>query len=289
MKTTATDKATPAGSRFLIDLPHYRIDMFLAHNCAGLVVTFEPLGRKKTLGDRREGWGMKVLQELGYSVMAIMFKECDWYRQTDLQVFFAQMRARGFFQGFKQVITYGGSMGGFAALAHADAVSATIALSINPQASLSAQLAPWENRFNFVNRADWEGDFTNAAVGFKNVRQAYVIYDPLFTLDARHVQLLSADNPGLIKLKIPVVGHLMPQWMAEMGLLKPTIKAIFSGQFSELAFYQQVRKRRSIRRYWQMLIDNPRVAKSRLFTMIVQRYAEQHGFPMNTRKEHGNA
>ncbi len=269
----------PAGSRFFINLPHYRIDMFLADVTTKLVVTFEPMGRKKTLGDQREGWGMDFLQGLGYSVMAVMIKECDWYRQTDLQVFFAQMRSRGFFASFAEVITYGGSMGGFAALAHADAVSATTVLALNPQASLSAQLAPWETRFGFVDRSQWQDGLINAAEGFKQAKQAYVVYDPLLTLDARHVQLLMADNPGLVKLKVPVVGHHIPQWLAEMGLLKPTAQAIFAGQFSAQAFHQQARQRRGLKRYWQMLIQRPRVLKSALFTEIAHRYAAQQGFP----------
>jgi hypothetical protein len=279
MTNPAPADTAPAGSRVFINLPHYRIDMFLAAAATDLVVTFEPMGRRKTFGEGREGWGMRFLQGLGYSVMAVMIKDCDWYRQADLAAFFAQMQARGFFRSFAKVSTYGGSMGGFAALAYADAVSADIVLSLNPQASLAAAFAPWESRFPFVDRRQWQDGLNNAAGGFKRVRQAYVIYDPWLALDAKQVQLLVADNPALVRLKVPAVGHGMPKWLAEMGLLKPTVGAILAGQFCLADFYQQARKRRTLRRYWQLLIALPRVAKSPLFTEIVGRYAAQYGFP----------
>lgn len=272
---------TPPGSRFVIQLQNYRIDTVLTDNATKLVVTFEPMERWRTLGPQRTGWGVAFLQELGCSVMAVMCKQNDWYRKPDLLHFFTQMNKRGFFRGFDQVITYGGSMGGYGALAYADAVNAGVVLSINPQATLSAQLAPWETRFNQGKKQNWEGPFANAADGFRKVRAAYVVYDPFLPLDAKQVKLLKIGNPHLVELKIPVVGHHLPQWMAEMDMLKSTVQAVIAGQFSERRFYQEARKRRLIRRYWNMLISKPRVVKSQRFTRIVMRYAEHYGFSLD--------
>jgi hypothetical protein len=280
MQQADSDKIFPNSSRFFINLPHYRIDTFLADKATTLVVTFEPMGRIKEFGSNRRGWGVSFLQEQGCSVMAVMVKEYDWYRKPDLKAFFMQMRQCGFFRSFEQVVTYGGSMGGFAALAHADAVNAAVVLSINPQATLSAQLAPWETRFDHGRKQDWQGELAHAADGFKQVQAAYVVYDPLFPLDAKHVSVLAAGNPQLVRLKIPVVGHHMPKWMAEMGLLKSTLTDILAGQFSVQHFHHEARKRRLIKRYWLMLAAQPRVVKSARFTQIARHYAATYGFPL---------
>jgi len=71
--------------------------------------------------------------------------------------FFIQMNKSGFFHGFEQVMTYGGSMGGYGALAYADAVNAGVVLSINPQATLSERLAPWETRFSQGKNSSGKG------------------------------------------------------------------------------------------------------------------------------------
>jgi len=84
-----------------------------------------------------------------------------------------------------------------------------------------------------------------------------------------------------VELKIPVVGHHLPKWMMEMDILKSTVQAIITAQFSERRFYQAARKRRLIKRYWKMLVSKPRVVKSQLFTGIVMRYAEHYGFSLN--------
>ena len=279
MPELAPPKFIPSGSRFITNLPNYRIDTFLADNSTKLVVTFEPMGRIKSDGPNREGWGLAFLQEQGYSVMAVMFKECDWYRKPDLAAFFAQMYKRGFFHGFDEVATYGGSMGGYGALAYAGAVKASTVLALNPQVTLSPLWAPWETRFAFARKFDWQGEFAHAGSGIKNTRNVYVVYDPLTPLDAKQVHLLDQYHAGVVKLKIPVVGHHIPAWMAEMAVLKPTVLAILEGRFCASDFYHSVRKRRQLKRYWQMLISKPRVAKSRLFSLIVLRYAEHYGFP----------
>lgn len=270
-----------SGSYFIIQLQNYAIDTVLLDNAANLVVTFEPMDRWKTLGPHRKGWGIDFLQDLGCSVMAVMCQQNDWYRKPDLLDFFIQMNKSGFFHGFEQVMTYGGSMGGYGALAYADAVNADVVLSINPQATLSERLAPWETRFSQGKKQHWEGPFANAADGFRKVSAAYVAYDPFLPLDVRQVKLLKIGNPQLVELKIPVVGHHLPKWMMEMDILKSTVQAIVTGQFSEKCFYQAARKRRLIKRYWKMLVTKPRVLKSPLFTGIVLRYAEHYGFSLS--------
>lgn len=234
---------------FAIETDNYFID-YVPGALNQLVITFENADQPKRprLDGTREPWGLNFLNRKGYSVLGIKPKIVDWYRGPDLHAFFRSYSFSVFISSFKKVILYGSSMGGFAALTFAEACPDATVVSFNPQSTLNSDLAPWETRYPEGRAQDWTGDFVDARRGAAHAKTVYVAYDPLFDLDRKHVDRLIETN--LVRLKMPLVGHVIMGWMGEAGILSNFIDEAFAGTLTEKRCQQLARERRKSKRYY---------------------------------------
>jgi len=240
------------------ELPNYFVDFIRGNDT--LFITFEhsgkPLSRPK---GTRKPWGIDFLvQKRGFSLLGVKPKYIDWYRKNDLHEFFRSADFFEFVSEFRKVILYGGSMGGYAALAFAEAIPGCTVIALNPQSTLNRQLVPWENRFKDGWNENWNSDFHDAAVGAAFAKAVYVAYDPLLKLDRKHVERL--DGKNLMHLKIPLVGHSMPIWLVQMGILGKIVDRIVADDLTEQEFYKMAQARKSIPRYFTQMAN---IAKSK--------------------------
>gem|GEM_PF-4051597 len=96
-----------------------------------MLVTF---GNLINLADGVKFFGDAPAQKLGFSCLGFMAKQPNWFpKECTLR---AIANINKFFYGVKEVITYGGSMGGYAAVKYSSALNATSVIAFCPQWSI---------------------------------------------------------------------------------------------------------------------------------------------------------
>ncbi len=201
-----------------------------------LVVTFDNM-KSRDMPAPAYPWGYEFLAKQGYSHLGVMMsRRNDWWRRPDLDACFTELRDDGFFSGFKKVIFYGSSMGGYGALAFAPAAPGCRVVAFSPQTSLDPDIVPFENRYGpGYARGLWDkSGFHDGAEGAKAAGQVIVFADPWQREDAAHVARLQTDN--LVWAKCPFFGHDVARLMMFANILTPAITEAFAGTLTEARF-----------------------------------------------------
>lgn len=228
----------------------YAVDFLLRSNKT-LTLCFDHAGPARKKADtNREAWGYRFLKNnFDHSGLFIKPLVSDWFRGKALLEMFQRMNDLGLFDAFGTVVNYGGSMGGYGAIAFADLCKARLVLAYNPQATLRKETVPWERRFNWAPPQDWDGPLWNAADGCRSAQSVFVVYDPHHGNDRKHAALL--DIPNRVDLHIPFVGHRTPLHVANLGLSKKLYQDVTEGSFDLHQWNRSIRQRRSLEVYYQ--------------------------------------
>ena len=221
----------------------YQSDTLLVRGVAGpdrtgWIVSFDHFRNEP--GFAQHGFGEAFLRDEGYSAVHVLCCDNRWYQYPDMLRACAAVRQA--LAGAERILTYGSSMGAYAALRLGKAVGATATLAISPQYSIDPAKAPWEWRWNqykdALGRCGWleeiDGPIDSAIV-------PYVAFDPT-DLDLRHVERIEQDIP-IRRLPFPHVGHPATGYLGEIDLLRPLLRAIYDGG-DALAIARAGRERR---------------------------------------------
>jgi len=149
------------------------------------------------------------------------------------------------------IVTYGSSMGGYAALRYAAALNATRAIAISPQYSIDPEKAPWEDRFRDEARAI---DFTRETLmAIGTDCHAIAVFDPINPCDARHVGRIRQDI-ALDEVKFPISGHPTMDYLKRIGLAAPVAVGLINGDYDRRKYRAQARAARRVTPlYWANL------------------------------------
>ncbi|SHM63538.1 Glycosyl transferase family 2 [Roseovarius litoreus] len=218
---------------------------------ARLVVTFDNLSNVNDLSFTREPWAYKFVRDNNCSHLSVMARRKDWFRDPQLIEHLQTLAANGFFREFGKVFMTGTSMGGFAALAFASLAPGATIISFNPQTTLDETLVPWEKRFRMGRQRDWSLPFSDSAYEIDDIEKAFVLYDPFFEPDRRHVERLEGDNVHL--LKSWCTGHFTPVFLRRANLLKPIMQHAIDNTLTPELFYSLYRARRGLPWYRKSL------------------------------------
>ena len=254
-------------------LSKYAIQISVIDYEKPLVFTFDSMDTKSSQSiEERSGWGQKFLLALGYNVCS--FLESDtyrWYRHKEFYQLIETIKAHNVFTCFPRIITYGSSMGGYAASAFANALNADLAILANPISSLNSDAASFETRFLRSKQADWQGPYYDGVDGIKGIK-GYIIYDPLFSLDSKHAKRYLNAHKDMKEVKVFGFGHGVLWHLKTMGLLKPLIKSIITNEYESYYydFYSALRSRRNLNKYYKFLLssENSHLTPSRKIVII---------------------
>lgn len=189
-------------------------------------------------GFDRPGFGEDFLRQNGVSAIHIMGRREDWYQYPEMDT--ALAAAKSALSGAGTVVTYGSSMGAYAAIRFADRVGAHAALAISPQYSIDNAKVPTETRWpqdsrriNFLPSLD--GKISCSIIPL-------VIYDPT-GLDEIHARLIARDTP-IKTLPIRYSGHPSTTFLAETGLLSKTLFDLLTRSLDVDALRREIRIKR---------------------------------------------
>ncbi|WP_091740279.1 tetratricopeptide repeat protein [Phenylobacterium immobile] len=216
-----------------------RLGGYSSRICA---VTFSPFDEETGL--ERAGFGEHFFQQLGVDAVHIVPVGNHWYQYPDLPDLCAKVREA--VAGYERVITYGSSMGAYAAIRFGGWVGAHAALALSPQFSIAARPAAlglhWRDyvpndrrwrrygqslRFPYEARRDF-------------ARHAVIVYDPL-TEDRQHAELYAATGDVTL-VPAPHSGHPCGVLLTQSGLLTPLISDVLNNTFDAAHFRQEAER-----------------------------------------------
>lgn len=164
----------------------------------------------------------------------------EWYQYQDLPE--ALWRLRSFSSPWSRIVTYGSSMGGYAALRFAAALGATSSIAVGPQYSPRSAIIGEENRYDaMVSQTRF---LHEQAYGAAGTVDNYVVYDPLLKIDRAHV-LAYQKEANLIPICVPCGGHTPTILLAQCGLLSEFLLHLVAGTFCASRFRMALRRARA--------------------------------------------
>lgn len=212
-----------------------------------LVVTFGSLDTQIAAGVR--GFGEEFLLKNGVSAIHILPRKKNWYQTAELNKVIELVVYEA--SRFAGIVTYGSSMGAYAALLCSNRIGARTVLAISPQFSIDAGKVPFEKRWRrFASQIDFVDDDVNAGIA-PNAR-SLIFYDSIGP-DAQQVRWIAA--PRLERHPLPFSGHGTPGYLRDIGLLSSVTMAAITDNFDTRSFRAQVRSRRADSSiYWENMV-----------------------------------
>lgn len=219
-----------------------------------LVISFDNLSAARDDKTDRDSWGYGFVAKNGWSHMGVLAFGPNWFRGEEIITELRGIAESGFFRRFDKVFLTGTSMGGYAACAFASLVPGCTVLAFSPQASLSKEMVPWEKRFSAGRKMNWSGDFANAALETSTASQVWLVYDPHFEEDRKHIEMFSGPNIRLLKARH--AGHKTALILRRGGLLSTVVRETALGKMTEARFYQHYRQIRHLPWFVTILANN---------------------------------
>ncbi|SFO90544.1 hypothetical protein SAMN04488056_11576 [Cohaesibacter marisflavi] len=249
----------------------YAADIFI-QNDGPIVFAFDNMNSAGPI-ENRVGWGFDFIRSKDINVISFLeTRSTAWYRRTSFFHFLDEIDRAFNFNQFSSRISYGGSMGGYAAGAFASRLNCDSAILLNPISTLNKQLAPWEPRYPKAKKENWESSFHDASEGIIGVSKVFLVADPLLAPDRKHIHRFFQASPRCEFYRIPGVGHGMPRHMHSLGVLKPFVLDILKGNIPDkVAFSAAVRNRRDYLGYYQGIFSNESLHRTPMRTKTLSK------------------
>ncbi|MBW8744234.1 MAG: alpha/beta hydrolase [Sphingomonas sp.] len=208
------------------------------------VITFDSYHEPP--GMDRPGFGEAFFRGEGITAVHVMSYGNNWFQYIEIQELLRVLRKAC--AHAERLLTYGSSMGGYAALRFAGAVGAHAALALSPQYSLDPRKVPFETR--------WASDrrrirFLKAVDGAPIQRgpRMIIAYDGALDADRLHAELLMADTP-MTAIALPHSGHPVGGFLNDIRLLRPLVLSALDGSFDPTRFHRAAHARRTLSAHW---------------------------------------
>ena len=176
----------------------------------------------------------KSLSKYEYNVIGIMPKQKSWFPAVSMLGVLAAIQP--ILAEFKNIVAYGGSMGGYAAIKYAKPFRMNRVVAMVPQYSINPEEVE-DRRYTDFYDAEINGDMRIQADDISENCEYIIVYDPYFDLDREHYKKIQPLIPQLHTLHLPYTGHDAIAVLANSALLHDFIERPFDKTY----FYQQIR------------------------------------------------
>jgi len=187
-----------------------------------------------------EGFGVNFMLSRGYDVIAFKCINDSWFQQITQETIdiVGNITAQ-----YARVVTYGSSMGGYAAIAFSKALHASSIVAISPQFAIDERSDQrWAKQASGIS---WKYRITPERVAACSM---HLLYDDVMLLDALQVQKIAHVAENCVRdirhLKFPFSGHPTGTFLAQTGLITTVVSAVLEGKMSESPKigWQQIKK-----------------------------------------------
>ena len=210
-----------------------------------IVVTFDSLSESSHARSLVSGESVVAQAEADH--LHFTYTETGWYQTPEIGAVVAT--ARDICAAYSEIVTYGHSMGAYAALLFSGALRATRVLAFAPQFSVDPAKVPFENRFDpYVKSLDFCHDRMLEMIS--PTAEKTIVVDPFEEYDARHFRLIAAA-PNVQPLLLPFAGHFPAQFLREAGILSTVVQSVLTGHLDQGPVREKLRSaRRQSSRYY---------------------------------------
>jgi len=177
------------------------------------------------------GFAAGYHQKLGVDAVFFRAKHNGWWEAEALESLVERLVST--LPRHRRRVAYGSSMGAFGALAFADRLGCESVLAVSPQASIDRRFVPWETRWAEEAAAT---TFRLGPVGrrLSPAVRSYLIFDPLYELDRRHVDMIERDaalrGAKVTRIALPLSGHPATAALQECRLLDRIVRDGLAGE-----------------------------------------------------------
>lgn len=146
-------------------------------------------------GVHRPGFGEGFLRKREISAVHVIPSQSAWYQHPEILDICHRIKKA--VSGYKRVITYGSSMGGYAAINFAHLVGATDVIALSPQFTIDPNRAPEDVRYRMALPRMPDGFVYDqpAGIDWSTIR-VNLLYDPYDRGDDYQVSLARAEIPA---------------------------------------------------------------------------------------------
>lgn len=202
----------------------------------------------------------RFFRGLGMSAICVYPRYNDWYLNDSLPDLLYAIETLA--KGYAEVISYGLSMGGYAAVLTASDLRVDKVIAISPQFSVDPRKVPFETRWQrLLEKMDFRhdrlrNDGQSSALGV-------VVVDPMHKLDALHCDQILRMFPSWKRLNLPMGGHSATACLRDAGKIGDFGRALLRDDYDP-----------------GVLLGMHKAARSRSFAYWME-------FTRNAQKKHG--
>ncbi|WHP04916.1 hypothetical protein QLH32_12800 [Acinetobacter corruptisaponis] len=225
---------------------HIRV-IFLKGSSDALVISFGDLiSRAKGMSINAE----KSLFKYQYNVIGIMPKQKSWFPKSSMLQM--QQQIQSILQQFKEIVGYGGSMGGYAAIKYSNLLNMQKVVAFVPQYSIDPEVVQDRRYAEFFDAALHQ-DMQIQADEVDPAREYILVYDPYYAEDKEHFLKIQPLLPNRQVIHLPFTGHEALSVLASSQLLHDFVQQPFDITY----FYKRVREvKKQSKFYYRQVIDH---------------------------------
>ena len=220
-----------------------------------LVVTFDELSAFNHSRDAVSGDRLAMRCEADHLHLAT--NRTAWYQTRE--IFDVIPIMQGICAAYEEVLLFGHSMGGYAALLLSGPLKATNVVAFAPQFSVDPDQVPFENRFDgFVKNLEFV--FDDMLDSASKTAPLNIVFDPYTHHDNEHFKLMSG-LPNIRPLRLPFAGHFPGEFLKDSGCLSRTTIDLLLMTADRNEIRQSVRRGR--RRSYRYFLERATLAGRR--------------------------
>ena len=224
---------------------HIRV-IFLTGSSDTLVISFGDLiSRAKGMSINAE----KSLFKYQYNVIGIMPKQKSWFPKSSMLEM--QRQIQPILVQFKQIVGYGGSMGGYAAIKYSNLLNMHKIVAFVPQYSIDPDVVH-DRRYAEFFDASIHQNMQIQADEVDSSREYIIVYDPYYAEDKEHFLKIQPLLPKMHVIHLPFTGHEALSVLASSQLLNDFVEQPFEITY----FYKRVREvKKQSKFYYRYVLD----------------------------------
>ncbi|MCR0985555.1 tetratricopeptide repeat protein [Roseomonas populi] len=227
--------------------------IFLPGKGDTLYVTFSEMS---TRFSANRFWGDNLFLQHGLAALGIVANGPNWFPQNTMLRMLEAVSHKLHGGAHRRIVTYGFSMGAYAALKYGSRLGAEVCVAFCPQISINpAEVSSFDKRFSSHFDAVRHQGMRICAGDL--ARNNYIIFDPHLRQDASHARQISALG-NTTSILSPLSGHHSIRMISGTGIALPFLQT-FVGDEKRPALVARRILREGRRRwdgYWMMVADH---------------------------------
>lgn len=223
-------------------------------------------------------WGKTLAEKLDIDCIGFVAKGPNWFPAVDVSAAIdhigQQLRKR-------RSVSYGYSMGAYAALKYGWRLGVECSLSVAPQFSINPDDVPRDERYRDHFVPELHKDMAISPVDrVGDGHCSYVVYDPGYEKDRYNVELIRACG-SITELRVSYLEHDVIDSLADSGVFSKAIGSILERRPPSRIEATLKNQKRKIGRYYRLLGQRCLATKHEDWAVSLFDLAAKHGVPQS--------